>query len=68
MSGHKALPVAQICERCGAVVNLHSAFVSRWTGHKNIFMHNSCFKKMVEAENQTDDLAPLIHPVSDDAE
>ncbi len=50
MSGHKALPVAQICECCGAVVNLHSAFISRWNGHENLFWHNSCYKEMVNAE------------------
>lgn len=72
MSGHKSLPVAQICECCGAVVNLHSAFISRWTGHANIFFHSSCFKAMVDGEATgsmgEQILPPLIHPVSNDGE
>ena len=72
MSGHRALPVAQICECCGAIVNLHSAFISRWTGYKNIFMHNSCYQKMMDGDATgslgEQILAPLIHPVSNDSE
>lgn len=65
MSGHKALPIAQTCECCGAVVNLHSPFINQWDGHANHFYHNSCFKKMYDAEEPE---TPIKFEVSDDGE
>jgi hypothetical protein len=72
MSGHKVLSVSQKCECCGANINLHGAFITRWTGHKNIFFHTNCYEAMVDGDATgsmgEQILAPLIHPVSNDAE
>lgn len=72
MSSHRSLQIAQHCDCCGAIVNLHSAFITRWTGHTNIFFHNSCYTAMMDGEATgslgEQILMPLIHPVSQDAE
>jgi len=47
---HKSLNVAQTCDCCGAIVNLHGAFTSRWNGHKNIFFHPHCFDAMMNGD------------------
>ena len=67
---HKALEPAQRCECCGGVVNLHSAFITRWTGHSNLFYHNSCYKAMSDGEatgSLGEQIQPIVYPVSNDA-
>ena len=47
---HKALAALQTCECCGANVNLHGSFMSRWTGHANIFFHQHCYDAIVRGD------------------
>ena len=44
----------QVCEYCRLNVNIRMA-VSFWAGHRNIYLHEACYKKAEQERKKKDD-------------